>query len=308
MVEIRSRTRSAPKEEEGRPIANPTLLKTGAQAEAARTAEAQRQESMRTKRNQPWRVWVPFSGEEEKRTVEFIMLDNSSADCPVFYEHALPDPNNDGKLTLHEVCIKEVEHCPLCEKYGDSYYVQMFSVITLLKKPIVTKDGRTISHSKRLLPVKFPQQEWFKNMSQDTFAGNMRGAHIVTIREESQRSPAIGTPQLCIDEDQKVVQYTEDQLVEGFSHPDILNQQGNVVRKANSDLYPYNYAELFPTPAAEDLRRRFGGVVPAGSSAEVKQAWSNGDSGTATIQRRAAPAADTSKDDYLGDLDDEIPF
>ena len=259
----------------------PSLLKTGTAAEMSRVSEAQRQEDRRNRRNLPWRLWVPWQGSEEDRTRDVVILDSSIDECPVFYEHALPDPNNDGKRTDFQLCIKEQEHCPLCERHGDSHYVQMLSVIEVFKQPVTTRDGRTISHSKRLLPLKWSSQPWFRTMCRDTMKGNMRGTYVILTRENNERSPSIGTPR-HFDEDvemgdgsivKRIVRYDEDQIIQSFGHPEVRNQQGQLVKQANSDCYPYDYEDLFPTPTAEELRRRYGGIVPAGSREEVERTW-----------------------------------
>ena len=288
---IRQRTRqpaAAQPQQENRP----SLLKTGAQIEAARVQEVARQEARQRRSNQPWRMWVPYNGTDFERTKDFIILDSDINACPVFYEHNLPDPGNDGKRTLFEMCVKEVEHCPLCEKFGDSYYVQMISIIELFPEPVSLRGGQTITHAKRLLPVKFQQQNWFVQACQ-TSGGNFRGLHVRTTRENSQRSPSIGTPNYLHDEGGRIVKYTEEQLVAAFSHPEAKNSQGRVVREANSDLYPYRYDQIFLTPTAAELRQTYGGVAPAGSQDEVAQTWGTAPAINAPQMQSQAPQQQT---------------
>lgn len=105
--EIRSRVR-APQTQESAPQAQrPSLLKTGAQAEAARVAEAERQQANQNRTWQPKRFWVPYKGDEGSRTSEFIILDSEYVECPRFYEHNLPDPQQGGKRLDFQMCISK---------------------------------------------------------------------------------------------------------------------------------------------------------------------------------------------------------
>ena len=318
--EIRSRVR-APQTQEAAPQAQrPSLLKTGAQAEAVKVAEAERQTANQNRTWAPRRFWVPYQGDEESRTREYIILDSEYEKCPMFYEHNLPDAQQGGKRLDFQMCIKEIDNCPLCEKDGDSYYVQMFSIIELLTKPYTDRNGVEISHSKRLLSVKASQQDFFKNLCKETFQGNMRGAHIVTTREPNMKSAAIGVPRLAINnETQQVLRYSEEQLQQAYGHPPVHSQQGKLIKEANADIYPYDYQKLFVTPTADELRRKYGGVIPAGSTAEVEKVWggqqdaaspptSDGDVPQGIQRQTTASPNNGSGDDYLNDPDDEIPF
>lgn len=321
MNQIRARSRAlTPSQQKqhqqlhpGATTGQPSLLKTGPQAEQARIQESERQYQTTSRARGPRRLWVPFKGDESDRTKEYIILDSNIQDCPCFYEHALLNQET-GRRDLMEMCLKDTgQICPICEKFGDSYFVQMISVIVLLESPYITKDGTELWHMKNLLPVKYQQQETFANLCNDTFGGNMRGARIVTTRDANQRSHAIGVPRPYIENGQ-VVQYTEQELLNNFGHGDILNQDGKVVREANSDIYPFNYQELFPTPTVEELRMRYGGTIPAGSTQERSQVW-GGDTPQGSHQDRVTSRdikrtmqthqADNS---YMDDLDDEIPF
>lgn len=272
---IRSRAAQAqaPTQQQGHIGANgsgrPSLLKRGQAAQQARQQEGERQFQQSQNRMKPFRFWIPYKGNQDERTRDFIILDSDIANCPIFYEHALPDPNT-GRRTNYEMCIKEMGHCPLCEKFGDSYYVQMISIIDL--KPYTNRDGVQVNYSKKLLPVKYQLQEWFWNTCANTFNGNMRGAHIVSTRDANQRSHAIGSPNMVV-ENGRLVQYSEQDLVSSFGE----------------DAVPFNYEELFPTPSAEELRAQYGGLPPAGSQQEVVQAWSQGGTGPVYPLQRQLP-------------------
>ncbi len=265
---IRTRTRQAPA---AAPVAaaptSPNLMRTGADAEAMRVREAQRQEERKNK------VWEPFRFRVNSGEVgEFIILDSDIDLCPVFYEHNITEPGGGYNVIGHEMCIKELDHCPLCERFKESYYVQMISVIDLT--PYTKRDGTVIPHSKKLLAVKYQQQGFFRRLCKEQMNGNMRGAHIISHRENSKMSPAIGTPSNAIGEDQRIVCYDEATMLSAFGHPQVMSQDGTRIRKAlNEDVYPYDYDKHFPGITAEVLRQKYGGVVPAGSAAESQGEW-----------------------------------
>ncbi len=285
---IRTRTRPAPATAAAAPAtpAAPNLMRTGADAEAMRVREAQRQEERKNK------VWEPFRFRVNSGEVgEFIILDSDIDNCPVFYEHGITEPGSHS-IIGHEMCIKELDHCPLCERFKESYYVQMISVIDL--KSYTNRAGVVIPHSKKLLAVKYQQQGFFRRLCKEQMQGNMRGAHIISHRENSKMSPAIGTPSCAIGEDQRIVTYDEATLLQAFGHAQVMSQDGTKVRKAqNEDVYPYDYDKHFPGITAEVLRQKYGGVVPAGSAAEAQGEWDSPATTPVpgTITPAAAPAA-----------------
>jgi hypothetical protein len=316
MREIRRRTALTQKEQKVHQEVYPeaptqqgsSLLRRGAQAQAARTQESERQYQDITRSNLPKRFWVPFKGGEQDRTRQYIILDSNVQDCPCFYEHAIQNPKT-GRRDLFEMCLKETgQICPLCEKFGDSYFVQMITILELLDSPVVFQDGVEHWYFKRLLPVKFQQQEAFASLCNDTYGNNMRGARITTTRDSTQRSHAIGAARPYI-EDGSIVVYTEEELVENFGNEPI-EKDGRVVKEKDADLYPYDYDKIFPAPTAEELRMRYGGTIPTGSAQERQQTWGNGSSDKVTARDiKSHMKSQKSQDNsYLDDLDDEIPF
>jgi len=299
------------------------LLKTGAAAEMARAQEAQRQQAMRNKRREPRRLWVPWEGDEKYRTKEYIILDNDIEQCPVFLEHEIIV----GEDREHVLCIREIGHCSTCEKVRAPYYVQVMTVQEILAKPFESRfePGRMITHLKTLVPIKWGQQEWFRKMCREDMRGNMRGVHIMTTRDPAQKSPAIGTPRLAMDDVQqadgsvlkRVVRYSEEEILEFFGHPERRNKDGKVVAQANQDCYPFNYSEEFPTPTEDELRVRFGGTAPAGSQAEIDQTWGqSGEEEAASTDSVDAPqkVSRTSRTplrvhaEHLQNEEDKLPF
>lgn len=267
----------------------PDLLKTGAAQEQARAAEAQRQAQLKQKRGLPFRFRIKWDlPTDAERTKEFIILDNHIDECPCFYEHTIPNRSPDAKGPDHEMCIKEWGHCPLCEKHGDSRYIQMISIIELFHTPWVDRNGVQHWKMKKVLPVTYAQQAWFRKLCVETFQGNFRGAHITTTRPYNQKSSAIGDPQVAIDPQTGMIKrYTEEQLTQFLQHPEVRSQNtGQVIKKANSDLYPYNYREIYIPSTAEALRMQYGGTAPAGSVAEAQQTFGQ----PAPVAAVAAPA------------------
>ena len=147
----------------------------------------------------------------------------------------------------------------------------------------------------------------------------MRGAHIITTREPDQKSFAIGVPRLAINnETQQVLRYSEQQLLQEYGHPPVHSQQGKLIKEANDDIKPYDYQKLFVTPTADELRRKYGGVIPAGSIAEVEKVWGgqqqaqtppiSTDDVPQGIQRQTVASPNNGSEDYLNDPSDDIPF
>ncbi len=267
------------------PQAGAGLVKYGADAEAARVREAQRQEQRRERRNKPFRYkcYMGAGTGIDTKTGQpippgnYIILDSDIAQCPVFYEHMLADPDNEGRHTLPVMCVKEIDNCPVCQTDDrDSSFVMVMSVLDINTRKN-RRTGELIPWTKKLLAVKSGQQEWFKRQAQRT--GNLRGLHVVSFRDTNQMSAAIGQPEVQ-------TQYTEEQLVQAFSHAEVRGVQGNVIKPANSDLYPFDYSKEFNfQETGESLRQKFGGVIPAGSQAETAQEW-----GAAGTPAQPAPA------------------
>lgn len=276
-IQARTRTR-APAGPAGKPTATATAdsswMKTGASARAISTQELQRQREAQERRNSG--LYMPFrfyakAGEQR----EIILLDTHPGPC--FFEHQLLNPRT-NRWDIHETCPKEWEPCPLCDGVAggkESYYVMMLSCIDLT--PWVNKKGETVPHSKFLLPVKVQQHGFFlrqyeRNAVFDP-AGNyvsgsgLRGLHLLMARD-NQQSASIGNPEF-------MEKHSEEEIIASFGHPAVVAQDGKVLKPENADCFPYEYAKLFPKPTAEALRKRYGGMAPAGSKQEATDEWAD---------------------------------
>jgi hypothetical protein len=253
-------------------------MTSGASARAKAEEELARQREAQERRASglymPFRFWV---GVGEQR--EIVVLDAQLGPC--FYEHQLQNPRT-GKWDTYETCPKEWEPCPLCDSQKESYYVMMLTVMDLT--PYTNKQGVTVPHSRKLLPVKAQQQPFF--MRQFDRHQTLRGLQLLMSRDTKQTA-GIGTPEF-------VALHAENDIIESFGHDPVLAQDGKVLKERNSDCFPFPYDRLFTKPSAEDLRARYGGMAPAGSRQEYQQEWSGA----------GAAAAGGSTDD----MDDEIPF
>ena len=266
--EVRTRTRApiepatAPTTGRGpapAPAAAPTDASFMYRGDAAVQAREQELERQRVRREQgfaPFRYWLPVGDRGD-----IIILDNDLGPC--YYEHAIPGPGNNWKDVTHELCPKEFDVCPLCAASGqkESYYAMFLTIMDM--RPYTNRRGVVIPHNRRLLVVKAQQQPAFVRLKERL--GNLRGTQMIMSRD-SQQSANIGTPEFHAS-------HGEEQIIAAFQHEEQRAQDNRVIKAANADCYPYDYNTLFTRPSGEDLRRRYGGVVPAGSNQEVADEW-----------------------------------
>ncbi len=285
-AQVRSRTRpiqatvAAPAPGRGpAPAAAPddSFMHRGADANQHRARELERQAQRREQGYAPFRYWLPVGAQGD-----IIILDNELGPC--FYEHAIPGPGNDWSKVVHELCPKEYDTCPLCagqQGQKESYYIMFLSIIDL--RPYTKRDGTVVQWSRKLLAVKAQQQNYFVRLL-ERCNNNLRGTHLLMTRD-AQQSFNIGNPEM-------VASYTEEQIAQSFSHPEVRSSQDNrVLKAANADMFPYEYGKIFRRPSGEDLRKRYGGVAPAGAAAEVADAWGGEDPAPAAPASEVAPVA-----------------
>lgn len=260
------RTRVAPVANATRQVAGRTAaapdtgwMKTGAAAvETAQREVAQQREHQERRAAgllMPFRFWMGVG-----ETAEYVVLDAQLGPC--FYEHQLQNPRN-GRYEIHEGCPKEWEPCPLCDSTKDSYYVMMLTVVDL--RGYTKKDNTHVPYSRKLLPVKAQQQGFF--IRQLERHGTLRGLHILGSRD-AQQSPQIGNPEF-------VALHTEAEIIASFGHPPVMDSQNpqRVLKQQNADCFPFPYGMLFKKPSAADLRARYGGTAPAGSTQDLNEEW-----------------------------------
>jgi hypothetical protein len=252
-----SRNRTAPAPVAGK--ATPGWASSGvsgfqrSQEELKRQTE--REEARKNRAFIPFRFWVPVGVEKD-----IVVLDHE----PVFmHEHALQNTET-GKWDVYETCPRVFETCPLCDK-KESYY-GMFLTIGELNPtrktdsgeyaPCVDKQGNIIPYSRRIMVIKpeghgFFQRQFEKN-------GTLRGMHLLITRAHAKSSNT-GQPEFI-----EIV--GEQDIIDTFGHAEVKSADGRVIKAANADAFPIDYAKCFPKPSAADLRARYGGAPPVGSS------------------------------------------
>jgi hypothetical protein len=149
--------------------------------------------------------------------------------------------------------------------------------------PYTNKQGVTVPHSRKLLPVKAQQQPFF--MRQFDRHQTLRGLQLLMSRDTKQTA-GIGNPEF-------VALHSEQDIIDTFGHDPVLAQDGKVLKERNADCFPFPYDKLFTKPSGEDLRQRYGGMAPAGSRQEYQSEWG---------------ATGTDGGGAGNDMDDEIPF
>jgi hypothetical protein len=239
-------------------------MKTGAQARQQTEAEMQRQRDAAEKRGQPRLLRFRLKTPESR---EIVVLDREPGPC--FYEHQLQNPRT-GKWDIFETCPKEWEPCPICDGAAggkESYYVMMLTIIDTT--PWSNKDGMSFPHSQMLLPVKAEQQGFF--LRQFDRRKSLRGMKLLMSRDTG-KSASIGMPEF-------VEMLSEEQIIASFGHEQVTGNDGRVFKQKNADCFPMSYDKLFKKPSGEDLRRRYGGLAPAGSRQEEEDAWGGHDAG-----------------------------
>lgn len=275
----RIRSRTTPAEQRNRNASDDSWMKTGRAAQKIQEKEQAKNEEKERRRAAgifvPYRFWLPAG-----KQVEIVLLDDEPGPC--FYEHQLQDPAT-GKWDIFEGCPKEFEACPLCDGQAggkESYYVMMLSCMVL--DPYVNKNGVTVPHSRKLLAVKTNDQPFFLRTYERE--GTLRGVHLLMTRPSKQDSN-IGRPEM-------LQRHSDADIMATFGHPEIKASDGRVIKKANADTQPFPYGEIWSRPSGDDLRRRYGGVAPMGSDADV------GEGNKIT----------TGSNSNYDDLDDDIPF
>ncbi len=240
----------------------------GQQAAQVREGEIARAQQRREQGYAPFRYRLrpPKDGQPGEQG-DIIILDNELGPC--FYEHAIPGPGKDWSRTTNELCPREYDNCPICASpNGESYYAMFMSVIDM--RPYTSRAGVLVPFSRKLLVVKTAAQATFVRLAERH--GNMRGMQLLMTRD-GPMSAAIGAPEF-------VAMHDEQTIIGSFQHAEVRAQDGRVIKPENGDCYPFDYGRIFTRPTGEDLRRRYGGVAPAGSAQEERQAWDGHNPGT----------------------------
>lgn len=269
-------------------------IKSGTDALAAMAKAEEEAKLKREKGFMPFRLWLK-KGEE----VEIIILDEAFvSDEPgkggaLIREHNLKDST--GKWGNFESCCADFANCPLCDKagsdgFGASTHVVLMTVL-VLREWTSTKTGEKHAYSRMLLPIKMGQKEKFLELQKHAFReqGSMRGLYLVMKRGMDDQSVSTGEP-IMLDNGKLYDLIDEDELVKDYGHPAVKSREGKVIKQANGDLQPLDYAEMFPRPDPEDLAHRFGGRAAAGSRRSAAEEWDETETPAADAAAEAAPS------------------
>lgn len=304
--------------------AQPARAAGGIQGYNAIRAQSERQSQIEQRRAQerqdgyaPMRFYLPDPTKpgvtREELEANIIILDHE----PSFavFEHAFPNPATGkfGKGAFTHLCLSQEGHCPACDAdTKDPYFALFLSIIDM--RPYTKQDGTVVHHSKKLLVIKNKNQDYF--FRQFERRGTLRGMQLLMVRND-RRGASHGNPEF-------VDLHPEEAIIEAFQHPQVIGGQDNrVLKEANEDCYPYDYARLFPKPDYNAMLERFGGTPAAGSQLDQQSTWGQdagqfnqaqsggiGRSriGLASSANRPTNQMQGDQADADTDLDDEIPF
>ncbi len=259
---------------------------TGSKGREKIAEEVAASEARRNKTYMPFRFKAGY--EKGKDVSPIIFLDNSLEDAFYFHIHeVMNDKGNFG--SKFEVCLKEQDNCPLCnlkdggaKNIGHSTYVMCLTVLDLT--PYTSeKDGKkkTVSHSRKLFMVKGGGiQDWIKVLERaEKRHKGLRGVYI-EVGRNSREEAATGKP-LVLEENwyredvgDKELMYDvvdEKDLLDEYGHNAIVGQDGKrIIKEADADTKPYDYAKVIELPDENDLAKRYGlKSRSAGSQADI---------------------------------------
>jgi hypothetical protein len=218
--------------------------------EQARAAEERERGYM------PMRYWLAQPKAGQATEGHIIILDDKPS--MFFHEHQWKNPQT-GKWDMLEACPADFDYCPLCAQekiYGKRYYQLMLSILDL--RGYTDRNGNQVPYTRKLLPIKANMLDPFKRRFEQH--GTLRGLCFTMVRSPSEKnSPRIGRPEFY-------AQYTDEQLLEWYSHPAKQKEDGTVYLQANEMLQPFDYMNLFPQPSGDALVAKYGGNRPVGNT------------------------------------------
>jgi hypothetical protein len=186
------------------------------------------------------------------------------------------------------MCCRETEDCPICaeaEESRDSHfkpatYTMFMTVLELANgdEPLfTTREGVDVWHQRRLMAVKASQAIDIERLIEaaENRNGTLRGTVVLMARDSQRTSSRIGKP-VIMESGEAFEFMTEDDLAEAFGH-DAVVQEGRTIREADTDITPFNYAEMFPRPTAALLAEEAGLSVRAGSQADIERSLQDGE-------------------------------
>ena len=251
---------------------------------------------------QPSRFFLK-SGE----TAELIILDEHIDHCPQVYEWDLTwEPRFARKdargknRPLYELSPQMVgEIDPIASELGkDPTFVVYMTVIDM--RPITRENGTVEPYRRKLLPIKHRDVTWFTRKA-DQYGGRLRGMHLIMSRDNKDQSK-IGIPDQFVRTDGPPF-YTEEEILEAFGHPPVLDRNNREIEPANAYCYPVNYDEVFPTPSAERLRALYNRTPPLGAGGSYAASGGMGQSGGGWSYPSGAAAGGASGVDHWEQAD-----
>ena len=147
---------------------------------------------------------------------EVIILDASFEEAVGLYEHNIRGA--DGSWGNYMGCTRN--NCSSCETHGESSYVIFLTILDL--RSYVDKTGKTISFTKKLLPIRLGVLSQFKAIASAAMkkAGTLRGTQ-VKARRDSQFSPTTW----------------------GFSK--VLDEKTLIKTYGRKNVFSFDYSEIF---------------------------------------------------------------
>ncbi|CAB4162653.1 hypothetical protein UFOVP783_86 [uncultured Caudovirales phage] len=259
---------------------------SGSAALRAAEEEERKQQARREQGRLPFRFWLPKGESRGMILLDewFIAPDEDAANGSVLItEHDLPDPQNGNKRTLREICLASVgQPCPYCQAGERS---SRRFVLTVYEVGEWTNQRTGVTHpgSRRLLAFPVGMRSIFLQLQQAAERGGhtMRGMYLHMERGTDEKSASVGEP-VMLENNQLFEMLDWDQIEAAYGNEPLMSttQPGKVVKPANEDLTPVDYAKAFAVPVIETSSAAPRGGVPRalpGSKQEQEQALAEDD-------------------------------
>jgi hypothetical protein len=253
---------------------------SGAAALRAADEEERKQQARRENGRLPFRFWLPKGEGKGIILLDdwFIAEDDETSGAVLITEHDLEDPQNQNKRTLREICLASVgQPCPYCqagERASRRFVLTVYEVSEWTHKTT----GVVHPGSRRLLAFPVGMRSTFLQLQTAAQRGGhtMRGMFLFMQRGTDDKSASVGEP-VMLDNNQLFEMLDWEQVEADYGNDPIMSttQPGKVVKPANEDLTPIDYAKAFAVPVIEEMSAAPRGGVPRalpGSRQEQAQA------------------------------------
>lgn len=195
-------------------------------------------------------------------------------------------------------CIKQHDNCPICDMSGtnNSRFTKdrSYIIVTVLDlTPWVTDKGLEIPYTKRIWAIETEAQRSVVSKYLDKY-GTTRGLVLEMHRNGTKGEGPSGT---AMYDDF----LTESSIQENFNNPEILNQEGKVIKSAGVDMKVFDYEKLYVLPSASELRAKYNMAAPLGSRDSYSE--------VAPAATRSTYVDPSEYNEPIHDIDDsDIPF